>query len=61
VVAAIVGPGDILSLGLLTVPLYLLYELGILLLVFAPASRVARGAVTRGLVGLDRNDPSDER
>jgi sec-independent protein translocase protein TatC len=61
VVAAIVGPGDILSLGLLTVPLYLLYELGILLLIFAPASRVARGAVTRGLVGLDRNDPSDER
>jgi hypothetical protein len=59
VVAAIVGPGDMLSLGLLTVPLYLLYELGILLLVFAPASRVARGAVTRGLVGLDRGDDSD--
>jgi Sec-independent protein secretion pathway component TatC len=64
VVAAIVGPGDMLSLGLLTGPLYLLYELGILLLVVAPASRVARGAVTRGLVGLDRsggNDRDDER
>jgi Sec-independent protein secretion pathway component TatC len=64
VVAAIVGPGDMLSLGLLTGPLYLLYELGILLLVVAPASRVARGAVTRGLVGLDRggrNDRNDER
>jgi Sec-independent protein secretion pathway component TatC len=64
VVAAIVGPGDMLSLGLLTGPLYLLYELGILLLVVAPASRVARGAVTRGLVGLDRgggNDHNDER
>lgn len=64
VVAAIVGPGDMLSLILLTGPLYLLYELSILLLVFAPASRVARGAVTRGLVGLDRgesNERSDER
>ncbi|MFM7809815.1 MAG: twin-arginine translocase subunit TatC [Planctomycetota bacterium] len=59
VVAAIVGPGDILSLLLLTGPLYLLYELGILLLVFAPASRVALGAVTRGLVGLDRGEDSD--
>lgn len=60
VVAAIVGPGDMLSLVLLLFPLYLLYELGIILLVFAPASRVARGAVTRGLVGLDRGEPDGE-
>ncbi len=60
VVAAIVGPGDMLSLALLLVPLYLLYEFGIMLLVVAPASRVSRGAVTRGLVGLDRHRGGDD-
>ncbi len=44
VVAAIVAPsGDPLTMTLLTVPLYLLYELGILLLRLLPASRVAGG------------------
>ena len=42
IVGALVSPtGDPISLAMLQVPLYLLYELGILLLRFLPASRVA--------------------
>ncbi len=47
VVAAVVGPGDVLSMLLFLVPLYLLYELSILLLRLAPAHRVAAGTVLR--------------
>lgn len=47
VVAAIVGPGDVLSMLLFLVPLYLLYELSIVLLVLAPAHRVAAGTILR--------------
>jgi sec-independent protein translocase protein TatC len=44
IAAAILTPtGDPLTLSLLFVPLYLLYELGVFLLRFLPASRVARG------------------
>lgn len=42
---AILTPADVLSMILLLIPLYLLYEVGILLLRFAPADRVARGAL----------------
>lgn len=47
VIAAIAGPGDALTMGLLMVPLYALYEGSILLLVAAPAHRVAAGTVGR--------------
>lgn len=42
IIGAVVSPtGDPISLAMLQVPLYILYELGILLLRFLPASRVA--------------------
>ncbi|MDA0802281.1 MAG: twin-arginine translocase subunit TatC [Planctomycetota bacterium] len=47
IVAAIAGPGDLLTMALLMVPLYALYEGSILLLVMAPAHRVSAGTVGR--------------
>jgi hypothetical protein len=41
--AALTPTGDPVTLSLLLAPLYLLYELGVFLLKFLPASRVARG------------------
>lgn len=43
--AAVITPPDATSMLLLLVPLVLLYELGILLLVFVPAKRVSEGRV----------------
>ncbi|MED5506584.1 MAG: twin-arginine translocase subunit TatC [Planctomycetota bacterium] len=73
VVSAVITPADIVSMILMLVPLYALYELGILLLKVAPADRVARGAVFSGAVedvlgrfedgedgGEDPDDPSDD-
>ncbi|HMN95791.1 MAG TPA: twin-arginine translocase subunit TatC [Phycisphaerales bacterium] len=40
VIAAVITPPDIVSMGLTLVPLYLLYELGVLLLAYLPAWRV---------------------
>jgi len=45
IIAAIVTPPDITSMLLLLVPLWLLYELGIVLLLLVPAKRVAEGRV----------------
>jgi hypothetical protein len=45
IIAAIVTPPDITSMLLLLVPLWLLYEFGIVLLVLVPAHRVAQGRV----------------
>ena len=53
VLGAILTPADVISMVLLFVPLYLLYELGILLLSLAPADRVARGQVISGAFGGD--------
>jgi Sec-independent protein secretion pathway component TatC len=51
IVAAIITPtSDVFSLLLMLLPLYLLYELGILLLKAAPPSAVAEGDVFRGFV-----------
>ena len=50
VVSAVITPADIVSMVLMLVPLYALYELGIILLKIAPADRVARGAVFKGAV-----------
>ncbi len=45
VVAALIAPGDLLSLGIVAVPLYLLYEFSIWLIVMAPPSKVSGGRV----------------
>jgi len=60
VLGAILTPADVVSMVLLFIPLYLLYELGILLLLIAPADRVAGGKIVAStfgdLVGYDRDD-----
>ena len=48
VISAVVTPADAISLIIMLVPLYGLYELGILLLVFVPASKVADGRLIGG-------------
>ncbi len=51
IVAAIITPtSDAFSMFLMLVPLYLLYELGILLLVAAPPGAVAQGSLVRGFL-----------
>ena len=45
VLGALLTPADVISMLALMFPLYALYELGIVLLVIAPASRVAEGRV----------------
>jgi sec-independent protein translocase protein TatC len=47
VVSAMITPADAVSMVMMLVPLYALYELGILLMVLAPASAVAQGRLTR--------------
>jgi ACR3 family arsenite efflux pump ArsB len=49
IVAAMITPADALSMIMMLLPLYGLYELGILLLRVAPASAVAEGRVLRSL------------
>ena len=57
VVAAIITPADVASMILMFIPLYVLYEAGILLLVFAPARKIADGTVMRGIIGgIDERD-----
>lgn len=51
VLGAILTPADIVSMVLLFIPLYLLYEFGILLLAVAPADRVAEGGFLPGSSG----------
>ena len=45
IVAAVITPADALSMVIMLIPLAALYELSILLLIFAPASAVAEGRV----------------
>lgn len=53
VIALLVTPTvDVISLFMLMIPLYLLYELGILLLVIAPAQAVSEGGVMRNALGV---------
>jgi hypothetical protein len=54
VASAVLTPQDIVSMLLMMVPLYGLFELGLLLMRFLPASRVARGW------GSDDDDPDDK-
>jgi Sec-independent protein secretion pathway component TatC len=52
IIAAVVTPTvDVVSMLALMVPLYLLYELGILLLTVAPSQAVAEGGVVRNALG----------
>jgi len=62
VISAVVTPADAASMIIMLVPLYGLYELGILLLVLAPASAVAEGRVL-GLrfAGPMRRNGADEK
>lgn len=60
IVAAILTPPDPLSLFLLTVPLWLLYEFGVLLLTWLPPSRVASGVFRRGQPRREPPDIGDE-
>ena len=57
VVSAIITPADVISMIVMLVPLYTLYELGILLLMIAPASKVAEGRVFE--LGRSRRSPAD--
>lgn len=51
IIAAIITPtSDLFSLVLMLVPLYLLYELGIVLLQAAPPSAIAEGSIFRGVL-----------
>lgn len=50
VVSAIITPADIVSMVIMLIPLYALYELGIFLLRFAPADRVYSGSIFKGAV-----------
>jgi sec-independent protein translocase protein TatC len=55
IVAIVITPPDVVSMLIMLLPLYGLYELGILLLVIAPASAVAEGRVF-SLRRLSRDD-----
>ena len=46
-VAAITTPADVMSMLMMLIPLYLLYELGVVILQFIPASRLAGDAEPR--------------
>jgi sec-independent protein translocase protein TatC len=61
IAAALLTPGDLSSMFAMLVPLYLLFELGILLLVLFPASKVS-GGLTRGQRQreLDRKRAQDD-
>ncbi len=67
VLAAAVAPGDLFSLLLVSLPLYLLYEFSILLIIIAPVSRVSRGTVLGSFGekfrrrGAAAQDPSSRR
>jgi len=62
IAAAVVTPtSDLLSMTLMMVPLYILYELGILLLRIAPPSAVSEGTVFRGFWRRLRSGGGGER
>ena len=55
IIAAVLTPGDLASMILLWVPLYLLYELGVLLLYLMPADKLAGKRLDHD----DSDDPTD--
>lgn len=52
--AAVISPGDVLSLVMLAVPLYLLFELSLILMDVATPRAVARGTVLSGTIARMR-------
>ena len=52
--AAVISPGDMLSLVMLAVPLYLLFELSLILMDVATPRAVARGTVLSGTIARMR-------
>lgn len=50
VLAALISPGDVVSLALLALPLYLLFEISLVLMDAATPAAVARGDVLRSMV-----------
>ncbi len=65
VISAVITPADAVSMLMMLVPLYGLYELGILLMVIAPASRVAEGSIfgrsERAAAADKRSGPADQQ
>lgn len=62
IVAAIVTPtSDVATMLLMTIPLYLLYELGLLLLVAVPPHAVREGTIVRGFFRRIREAHSARR
>ncbi|MFZ4573601.1 MAG: twin-arginine translocase subunit TatC [Phycisphaerales bacterium] len=60
IVAALLTPGDVSTMLLLWIPLYLLYELGGFLLRVFPSERVARGLSSAGAKNPEDKNPEDE-
>jgi len=63
IIAAIVTPPDVTSMMLLLIPLWFLYEFGIILLVFVPARKVSNGrlfSVGRGRREAAQTEQSDQ-
>jgi len=58
-ISALITPADVISMIAMLLPLYALYEFGLLLVHFAPARRVAEGRVLRGESSTSENEPSD--
>ena len=61
VLAAVLTPADVFSMLMMLFPLYGLYELGILLLRFAPADRVREGTVFRSMVARAVRRPDNPK
>jgi sec-independent protein translocase protein TatC len=60
IVAAIVTPPDVTSMLLLLIPLWFLYEFGILLLAFIPARKVSEGRVFSVRGGVLRTSQTEQ-
>lgn len=61
VAAAVTPTSDLTSMLLMLVPLYLLYELGILLLVAAPPGAISEGSIVSGFVARLRSGKRPRR
>lgn len=65
IISMFLTPADPWSMIIMLVPMYALYELGIVLLVFAPAKKIAAGTVfskeDKEAGDDDATDPDDER
>ncbi|MSR41206.1 MAG: preprotein translocase subunit TatC [Phycisphaerales bacterium] len=59
IIAAVVTPPDATSMFIMLVPLYSLYELGIILLVYLPASRIREGSLFRFSFSKKRTSSTD--